>query len=704
MIRGDQSKTGRKLNLKIVNNSFINAAIYFSILVSIFLTPVFPASAEDNTNITADHLEYLPEISSYIAKGSAQIVFGESSLQADKMQFNTKTLDAVASGNIVYNSPESIVRAERIEINLDTKIGTIHDGYIFYKKNNYHIRAKNIDKTNKNSFFLDKATITTCDADSPAWKISGSDINAVDDVKLTSWHSTFYIKKLPLLYTPYSWVPLNRERETGFLFPSFGYSSKRGQYFKQGFFWAIKDNQDMTVYLDYYKNKGLAQGLDYRYVLNPDINGEFWLYHAEDQNPTRDLYEFKSYHNVELPYNVSSYLKLHHVNEFDYYDVMELTSNDRVGFDSMASNPFGLESEGRQLKYLESNLLITKSFNRGRTYLLGQYRQNLEGDSDEIPQTVPEIGFALNTESRKYFSYNLAVKANNFVRDVGQHGQRIDIYPNIYFSYGRSINITQRIGIRETFYILDDPDTSDNRLFFNSSTTLMSRAIKIFPSFVHTVIPSLEYTYIPEVEERDTIFDSVDSFSQENKIIYSLTNEVRGIKHSTLRAKFNLSQDYNFLVNDKPFSDLLVEGRLSNKIVQFDINTTYDVYNKIVTDSISAITLRGTKSYIGVGKNFRRSSVLDQITYKIGLKNPIQIGSSSIPVSLHGQLWQNLNSNKTERINIRSSYTHQCWGFSVNYTKLPDEYEIMFVIELAGLGSLSSQTLMEDNILYQDVK
>ena len=677
---------------------------YFFILIFSFLLPVFPVLAEENTNIQADSLEYFSETSTFIGKGSAKLQFKDASLHADEIQFNSKTFDAVARGNVTYNTPESIINAGKIEMNLKSKLGTIHDGYIFYKTNNYHIRSNNIEKTDEKTYFLKKATVTTCDADSPAWKISGTNITAKQNVKLTSWHSTFYVKKLPLLYVPYYWMPLTRKRQTGFLFPSFGYSSKRGQYYKQGFFWAIKDNQDMTFYIDYYNEKGLAQGLDYRYIITPEINGELWLYHARDDDTSRDLYEFKTYNNMELPYDISSYLKLHYVNEFDYYDVMESTSKKRIGFDSMSSNPFGFVSDERQLKYLESNLHISKPFDGGRTYLLGQYRQNLEGKSTEIPQTLPEIGYILNTKSFNHFSYNLAVKGTNFVRDEGQKGQRLDINPNFHFSYGRSVNITQRIGLRETLYILDDPDANEDRLLFDSSTTLVSRIFKRYSSFIHTIEPSLEYTYTPELEDKDIpIFDSIDSFNQENKFIYSLTNEFRGFHPSRLNAKFRLSQEYDLLVDEEPFSDLLAEGSLSTKIIVFKINASYDVYKSIITDTISSIRLKGKKGYIGTGKNFRKSSSLDQMTYMAGLKRPIEIGSTSIPVNLHGQLWHDLNNNKTERLNIRASYKHQCWEFSINYTKLPNEYQVMFVIELAGLGSISSETFREDNFLYQDV-
>ena len=129
--------------------------------------------------------------------------------------------------------------SDKIEIYLKSKTGTLHNGYILYKQRNYHLHAGNIEKTGEQSFFLDRATVTTCDSEPPEWHISGREIEAVRHENISGWSGKFHIKNVPVLYTPYFMIPLIKERQTGFLFPSYGYSSIRGHYYKQGFFWAL---------------------------------------------------------------------------------------------------------------------------------------------------------------------------------------------------------------------------------------------------------------------------------------------------------------------------------------------------------------------------------------------------------------------------------------------------------------------------------
>ncbi len=660
------------------------------ILASCFLQPVASVSAGEQITITADHLEYFSGNNTYTAEGSVKITFEDGVLLTDEVHLDGNTYVAIATGNVVYEDSTVVIRSEKVELNLKTKLGTMHENYIFYKKHNYHIHSNSVKKTGWGSFFLNKATITTCDVDHPEWHLSGKNITITQHKSLKIWHNSLYIKNIPVFYAPYFWAPLIKERETGFLYPSYGYSSSKGHYFKQGFFWAIKDNHDATLYLDYYGEKGLAQGLDYRYILTPEINGELWMYNIRDDEPSRNLVEFKSYHNYKLPYDISGYLKLHAVNEYDYYDVMESTSSNRFGLASWKSNLFGLASEERLQKYLESNLHLSKQFDGGRTYFLSQGRQSLEGSSKAIPQSLPEIGFILNTRSKKHFSFNMAVKGANFWREDGQEGQRFDINPNVHLSLGKTINIMQRFGLRDTAYHLNSPELNKNRIIYDLGTSLKTRFLKNYDTFIHIVEPSLEYSYIPPVDNDNIpFFDSIDRITRTNNISYSLTNRISGLAANNLETRFRLTHSYSLLDYEKQFGPLLAEATLWSNKFTLETNASYDVHVSKFTETISTVHIKGKKAYAGVGKSFRRSSLLDQIAFEAGFNSPIIIFRKPLPFNLHGKIWYDLNSKEIQALNLRSTYTHQCWGFTVTFDRKSDEYQIMFNLEFKGLGSMS---------------
>ncbi len=648
------------------------------------------ASAGDLADISADHLEYLSQSNTYIARGSVKIILEDASLSADEMRLDSNTNDAVVTGNVIYEDNESVIKAERIELNLKTKIGTIYDDYIFYKKSNFYLRSSEIRKTGKETFFLDDATVTTCDAEPPAWHISAKNISVRQHKYLSGRHGLLNIRNVPVLYTPYFYAPLIRERQTGLLFPSFGYSSDKGYYYKQGLFWAIEKNQDATLYLDYYGKKGFGKGLDYRYELARGAGGELWMYHVKDRDPSRSLAEIMAYHNQELPYDISGYFKAHAVNEYDYYETMGSTSSSRFGLSTWETTRFGIASEERLQKYLESNLHISKQYGYGRLYLLAQGRQSLEESSSEIPQSLPEIGFTLDTVSKGFFSFNMAASAINFWKEEGAEARRLDIYPNLYLSYGRLLNLTQKVGLRETAYFLTKPNEYENRLIYDLETRLTTRLFRKYSSFIHIIEPSLQYTYIPSIDqEKIPFFDSTDEILKTNSLTYALTNRMSGSGPNNIESRFRLSQSYTLLETDEPFSPLLAEATLSAGNLNLGINASYDIDDTILTDFIGSITLTGKKGFASIGKNLRQTTELDQYTVEAGIYRPIKIINWSVPADLRGKLWYDAENGRIQELNVSSTYKKQCWGISVAFKQRPEKYEIMFAVELTGLGSFS---------------
>ena len=644
--------------------------------------------AENNININADHIEYISETRSYIAKGSVIIDFEGASLKADELYLDRNTSDGTAIGNVVYEDDDTIISSDRIEMNLNSKLGTVSDGYIFYKKKHYHIQGGTIEKIGEKTFSMDRATVTTCDAETPAWRISGKNIKITQHKSIKAWHGSFQIKNIPILYTPYFWAPLTKQRESGFIFPSFGYSSKTGYYFKQGFYMAIKDNQDATVYLDYYSEKGLAQGLNYRFILSEDTDGELWMYQIKDKETSTKYFEFKSYFNHDFSNDLKSYVKIHAVNEFDYYKTLDSTSFNRFGLESWNFNPFGYSTDERVLKYLESNIQVSKTFDRGRAYILGQFRQSLEEDSREIPQSLPEAGLIVHTVTRNSISYNFALYGSNFWREEGQKGQRFDFNPNLLLSFGRTLNITQKFGLRSTAYYLNTPTLNLDRHVLDLETTVTTKLFKKYDSFFHIIEPVISYTYTPTVDQNEiTSFDSPESFTDTSSISYSLGSTLRGYNSSNLSSTFVLSQSYNFLKNEQPFSSILGEGSLTSQHINVSLNSSYDVYDDMIDVVIASLQLKGEKGYVGFGKNFRSTSSLDEYTLEGRLSNPIRIGRQSIPASIYGKLWYDMNTDKIEQSSISTRYSHQCWAFSIIYTRKPSEEKILFGIELKGLGA-----------------
>ena len=56
------------------------------------------------------------------------------------------------------------------------------------------------------------------------------------------------VKRVPVAYVPYAVFPVKSERATGMLIPAFSLTDTDGFTLKNFFYWAPRDNFDVTIY------------------------------------------------------------------------------------------------------------------------------------------------------------------------------------------------------------------------------------------------------------------------------------------------------------------------------------------------------------------------------------------------------------------------------------------------------------------------
>ena len=634
--------------------------VLFCLLVPIYyLLSATCCFAEEQTDITADNLEYRQETSTYTAKGNVKIRRADTLIEADEMTYNRETSDTVATGNMEYNDPELSITGNKAEFNLDRKTGVLYDAEILYKKDNYRIAGKVIEKKGEDYYVSPEATFTTCDPPSPAWCFRGKNIDAVAGDRLKAKGVSFRIKDFPLLYTPYLWTPIGTERKTGFLIPDIGYSNTRGFYFDIPFYWAITENRDATFSLDHYSKRGFGEGLEYRYLEAEDIKGRWWVYHLRDRELKKDFFELKGVHDQRSTEQIGGYLNVNYINEDDYY------------------REFNSHIEARTTRFLESTGEVMIPFTNSRAYLLSQYWVDLKENSPSSLQRLPEAGFVLNPVKVGPFHLSGVTTFANFWREEGVDGQRFDIFPKILHSFGKDVVISQSVGLRETAYSLHRTDENSlHRESFEYSLITHTRVMRNYGSFSHFIEPSLGYTFITNSENDIPLFDSVELFRKTSEIELALLNRLfnGSGEFLTIRA----SQAYDTDRGDRPFLPFRLEIGIKKPLL-IRLNAAYNVHtgslesiNSDLNAAISNITLSAGQRYEKTG---------DIKTYVAGLGlHPFK------PLYLQGRIWYDAAEKETKELSLALKYLSQCWGVSIEVINNPDDFHIRVLFELKGLG------------------
>jgi LPS-assembly protein len=355
------------------------------------------SSKDEPIEITADSLTYDKSKDTYYAEGHVLVVQGKSSIRADKMTVDMNASHATAYGNVeAVDEGGNTLKGDNLELNIDTKVGVVMNGKMFFKEGNVHVTGKEIKKTGAESYSAHKGIFTTCDCEadeSPAWSFYSTDADVTLGKYLTAWNTLFYIKSVPVFYFPYLIFPVKTERETGFLPPRVGYSQVRGFKIDNSFFWAISESTDATFYLDIENRRGVGKGIEYRYALSQTAGGEFYFYHFKERD-IDSIREFrKGSDNLSRPKTAVNdrWLLQYKHNQLLPGDIILKADIKRVSDDEYFID-FGKNIEERSLESLESNISLTKTWNTFNLVTQFRYFDSLLISDDKTTvQRLPEV-------------------------------------------------------------------------------------------------------------------------------------------------------------------------------------------------------------------------------------------------------------------------------------------------------------------------
>src|SRR5690606_13743910 len=114
------------------------------------------------------------------------------------------------------------------------------------------------------------AEYTTCKDCPESWSVFGREVTITLGEYIHIRHAYLKVKGVVVMYVPYIVFPIKKDRETGLLFPSFGFEFEEGFRFQQPWFWAINDSSDMTFTPSVFGRRGLGHQYQYRQAFHRD--------------------------------------------------------------------------------------------------------------------------------------------------------------------------------------------------------------------------------------------------------------------------------------------------------------------------------------------------------------------------------------------------------------------------------------------------
>jgi LPS-assembly protein len=431
-------------------------------------------------------------------EGNVLVQQGDQRLQAASVLFDRIGNQLRTEGGFVYSNPSLVIRGSQTQWDLTNDQGQFNDVQYYFAGRRAQGEAKQVLVDNaKDQSHLQNATYSTCIRSEEFWQLRTRKLDLDENMGRGSARDiTLAFKGVPILYLPYLSFPINDERQSGFLVPTFGYKGGNGFDLRVPYYWNIAPNRDMTVAPRILSNRGLLLDSEYRF-LHPKDQGIFRVeYVPYDRKFGGERYAFDIRHQANFLPNFYSDLLYEHISDEHYLKDF--------------SNSIGLFLPS----YLEQHLNTTYA---GEDWILTTQVQRFQTIDEQLftPDNepydrLPQLFFDGGWWQRSYgLSYTLRSELVRFDRTSGITGTRLDFQPGITLPLEWPAGyITPRLSYRYTAYDLQNTQAGANSapsrsasIFSLDSGLFFERPVKWQwwgnRVDIQTLEPRLFYLYVP---------------------------------------------------------------------------------------------------------------------------------------------------------------------------------------------------------------
>ena len=548
-----------------------------------FAQPQPQAAAPQLTYINSESHEIDNTNEFEIYKGNFEYRQGDIQIYADLADYYTRQHRLLLTGNVVMAQGANRISADRADFNTDTKIGTFYNATgiataqppkqrpgapslapVSNQPTDVYFFGDTVEKIGPRKYRITNGGFTTCVQPTPRWDLhAGTVVLNVDHYTLLK-NAVLTVKGVPMLYVPLLYYPTKKDdRATGFLIPTYGSSSLRGQQFHNAFFWAIDRSQDATIAHEWYSKIGQGVSGEYRYNFGGGDDGNFTAHYLNQHEATYTLddgstntvaatrsYDFRGSLNQALPLGMRARARV------DYFSSITTsqTFNSNVYDASRNQRTYGGNVVGSWAGYsMNATFDRNEYFYDANTSSINGSGPRVAVSRNERPLFGSALYFSLNGEYANllYESKGLDNSTGTEVPyDVDKGLMRFDVTPQIRYPFKRWqwFTVNSTISWRDTFYTrsydLSSPDPNNpnvvdiglNRRFFTAQSQIIGPVFnRIWDTpgngyaekFKHSVEPYLtvsrtsaiaDYPRIVKIDGVDSLFGGVTQFQ------YGLTN------------------------------------------------------------------------------------------------------------------------------------------------------------------------------------
>ncbi len=503
------------------------------------------------------------------ASGDVELLYRSIVLTSDQLSYDEESGEITAVGDVHYRTldGQQDLRAERMSYNILSELGTFYEARgrtssasqggprLLTTDNPFQFEASIVHKAGEH-YTIHEGTVTNCEPSNPWWTLRSSRAEVVPGQSAVVRNGVLRLRGVPLLYVPYFRKSLKRmPRQSGFLTPTIGNSSRFGRILGQSYYWAINRSFDATFGGTLYTSRGFATNASLRG--RPTRNSNFDAVFFDVRDRGRELDDgsrvkqggnsFSMKGQTVFGNGWRGVADLHYLSSLEFRQAFTQTYEEAVF------------SQIRSIGFVSKNF-STFSFNT--SLLRNEHFQSVARDDNVVIRKLPAIEF--NSRERQigsqriplWFSFDSSLDLISRTQrsfQTRRFVQRGMFFPRVTsrVSLG-GFTVTPTLGARAMAYGQRRTESGlagenlyrrTGEIAVDVSAPAVERVFRgpkwIGDRVKHVIEPRLRYRYTRGVEDFDSAirFDARDLVHNTNEAEISITNRLYSKNDSTGRVR-----------------------------------------------------------------------------------------------------------------------------------------------------------------------
>lgn len=493
----------------------------------------------------------------FSADDDVQIAYQGMRLRADHVEFNSRTSEALARGHVLFEFRNQRLEGDEAHYNVRTGHGTFRNvrgtvkmerranPAVLISDNPLYFEAREVERLDNDLFVVRHAWVTVCDPARPKWQFYAPHARIRVGKSVALVNANFRFFRVPLVWLPYASAPAGRKvRQSGFLVPDIGSSSRKGFILGDAFYWAPAPWMDATLGAQFMSRRGFSQNADFRATPWENTSFHYSYYGVVDRGLPDSF-------GVRHPQGG-------HQQEFQFVSLLpsgwravaDINQISSLTFRLAFADSFGeaVNSEVRSSGFLTNNF---RGFSLNFAAVNDRSYLTIQPETSVILRRAPEVRFSSLEQAPwknlpVYFAFSAlagAVHRSDSTLDTPTAVQRTEFAPRVTLPlhFGSWLGLTSTAAIRATRYgaSLDTAGAlSTQSITRNTGEFTLDLRPPAFErifarpasrrKWKHTVEPGIIYRYVTGVRDfsRFIRFDQDSTLTNTSEVEYGVTQRL----------------------------------------------------------------------------------------------------------------------------------------------------------------------------------